>query len=109
MEWRLGWEAMALFILLGLSGGPVGVIFAATKESVALENVGFATALVNMGAFLTAALVQSGFGVILDITSSSEPRIVPSLQCYQTALILPLAISAIGVVASLLLREDMSG
>lgn len=105
MNWRLGWEAMALFTLLGLSAGPVGVIFAATKESVALENVGFATALVNMGAFLTAALVQSGFGIILDITSSSEPKIVPSLQSYQTALILPLAISAIGVVASLLLRE----
>lgn len=105
MEWGLGWEAMALFILLGLSGGPVGVIFAATKESVALENAGFAIALVNMGAFLTAALVQSGFGVILDITSSAEPITVPSLQCYQTALILPLAISGMGVVASLLLRE----
>lgn len=104
-EWELGWMAMTLFVLLGLSGGPVGVIFAATKESVALANVGFATALVNMGAFLTAALVQSGFGIILDSVSVVEPETVPSLQSYQLALILPLAISGLGVVASLLLKE----
>lgn len=104
-EWELGWLAMALFVLLGLSGGPVGVIFAATKESVALANVGFATALVNMGAFLTAALVQSGFGIILDSVSAVEPETAPSLQNYQLALILPLAISGLGVVASLLLKE----
>ncbi|PHQ27161.1 hypothetical protein CLH62_06180 [Marinobacter guineae] len=96
---------MLLFVLLGLSGGPVGVIFAATKESVALQNVGFATALVNMGAFLTAALIQSGFGVILDIVSVSEPGNTPNLQNYQIALILPFAISGLGVIASLLLRE----
>jgi MFS family permease len=104
-EWMPGWTAMALFVLLGLSGGPVGVIFAATKESVALQNVGFATALVNMGAFLTAALVQSGFGVILDIVSVSEPGNAPNLQSYQIALILPFAISTLGVIASLFLRE----
>ena len=104
-EWEPGWAAMALFVLLGLSGGPVGVIFAATKASVALANVGFATALVNMGAFLTAALVQSGFGIILDSVSAAEPETAPSLQSYQLALILPLAISGMGVVASLLLKE----
>lgn len=104
-EWMPGWVAVLLFVLLGLSGGPVGVIFAATKESVALQNVGFATALVNMGAFLTAALVQSGFGVILDIVSVSEPGNAPNLQSYQVALILPFAISGLGVIASLLLRE----
>ncbi|MCD1589063.1 MFS transporter [Halomonas sp. IOP_14] len=104
-EWEPGGVAMALFVLLGLSGGPVGVIFAATKESVALANVGFATALVNMGAFLTAALVQSGFGIILDTVSAADPETVPSLQSYQLALILPLTISGLGVVASLLLKE----
>lgn len=104
--WQPGWMAMALFLLLGLAGGPVGVIFAATKESVPLDNVGFSTALVNMGAFLTAALVQSGFGIILDIVSAVEPNTAPSLQSYQIALILPLAISGFGVIASLLLREQ---
>ena len=104
-DWELGWLAMVLFVLLGLSGGPVGVIFAATKEAVAIQNVGFATALVNMGAFLTAALVQSGFGVILDITSS-EYAGNPQFQSYQIALILPLAISGLGVAASLFLEEQ---
>lgn len=107
-EWELGWVAMALFVLLGLSGGPVGVIFAATKESVALENVGFAIALVNMGAFLTAALVQSGFGIILDIVANAELEMAPTLQSYQIALVLPLMISSLGVVSSLLLRETGS-
>lgn len=105
-DWKLGWLAMTLFILLGLSGGPVGVIFAATKEAVAIRNVGVATALVNMGAFLTAALVQSGFGVILDLVSVSESATSPELQSYQLALILPFTISGLGVVASLFLKEQ---
>ncbi|MEX0603065.1 MAG: MFS transporter [Marinobacter sp.] len=104
-EWMPGWSALLLFVFLGLSGGPVGVIFAATKESVTLQNVGFATALVNMGAFLAAALVQSGFGVILDIATISENDINPSFQSYQVALILPLIVSGIGVIAAMLLRE----
>jgi|GEM_PF-1489393 len=104
-EWEPGWVAMALFVLLGLSGGPVGVIFAATRESVPLANVGFAIAFVNMGAFLTAAIVQSVFGIILDNVSAAETGIVPGLQSYQLALILPLFISALGVMSSLLLRE----
>ncbi|WP_417520564.1 MFS transporter [Marinobacter sp.] len=104
-EWSPGWGAMVLFVLLGLSGGQVSVIFAATKEAVALQNVGFATALVNMGAFLAAALVQSGFGIILDIVSVAEKGTGPSLQSYQFALILPLIISGLGVIASLFLRD----
>jgi hypothetical protein len=82
------------------------VIFSATKEAVALQNVGFATALVNMGAFLAAALVQSGFGIILDIVSVAEKGTGPSLQSYQFALILPLIISGLGVIASLFLRDQ---
>lgn len=100
--WEPGWKALSLFVLLGLSGGQVGVIFAATKESVPQRNVGFATALVNMGAFLTAALVQSGFGIILDFVSVSAPNI----QDYQIALTLPLAISALGISAAVLLEKD---
>lgn len=103
-EWSPGWGAMVLFVLLGLSGGQVSVIFSATKKAVALQNVGFATALVNMGAFLAAALVQSGFGIILDIVSVAEKGTGPSLQSYQFALILPLIISGLGVIASLFLR-----
>ncbi|NWO07172.1 MAG: MFS transporter [Alteromonadaceae bacterium] len=105
-EWSPGWGAMVLFVLLGLSGGQVSVIFSATKEAVALQNVGFATALVNMGAFLAAALVQSGFGIILDIVSVAEKGTGPSLQSYQFALILPLIISGLGVIASLFLRDQ---
>jgi MFS family permease len=105
-DWSPGWGAMVLFVLLGLSGGQVSVIFSATKEAVSLQNVGFATALVNMGAFLAAALVQSSFGVILDIVNVVEKETDPSLHSYQVALILPLIISVLGVIASLFLRDQ---
>jgi MFS family permease len=105
-DWSPGWGAMVLFVLLGLSGGQVSVIFSATKEAVSLQNVGFATALVNMGAFLAAALVQSSFGVILDIVNVVEKETYPSLHSYQVALILPLIISVLGVIASLFLRDQ---
>ncbi|WP_119395694.1 MFS transporter [Salinibius halmophilus] len=97
-NWSLGWPGMALFLLLGLSGGPVGVIFAAAKDAAPPQNVGFAIALVNMGAFLIAAIVQTGMGVILDVTSPT-----PQLGDYQLALQLPFFVSVLGVAAALML------
>lgn len=105
-QWAPGWMAMVLFALLGLSGAQVGVIFSATKESVDPSNVGFAFALVNMGAFLAAAIVQSGFGVALDFSTGVESGSSPSLQSYQSALVLPLVLGVLGVLASLLLIES---
>tara|TARA_R110000868_G_scaffold96949_2_gene266649 strand:+ start:10877 stop:12178 length:1302 start_codon:yes stop_codon:yes gene_type:complete len=107
-EWTPGWGAMILFALLGLSGAQVGVIFSATKESVQLPNVGFAIALVNMGAFLAAAMVQSGFGMALDFFAAGE-TMRPSLQSYKLALILPLILGLIGMLASLFLTESAPG
>lgn len=100
-HWSLGWVGMALFLLLGLSGGPVGVIFAAAKDAAPPHHVGFAIALVNMGAFLIAAIVQTGMGMILDASANA-----PVLADYQVALQLPLTISALGVVAACFLSSS---
>ncbi|GGY59065.1 MFS transporter [Bacterioplanes sanyensis] len=103
MDWQAGADAMALFILLGFSGAQAGVIFSAAKESVASEQVGFATALINMGAFLAAAIIQSGFGVILDLASAGDSK---TLAHYQSALLLPFAVALTGAVAALWLEES---
>jgi MFS family permease len=103
MDWQAGADAIALFILLGFSGAQAGVIFSAAKESVASEQVGFATALINMGAFLAAAIIQSGFGVILDLASAGNSK---TLAHYQSALLLPFAVALTGAVAALWLEES---
>jgi len=103
-DWRPGPAAWTFFLLLGFSGAQVGVIFSATRESVPETNVGFATALVNMGAFLAAAVVQLGFGMILDLSASADtPN--PTVSDYQTALLLPFAVAALGFAAALKLKE----
>ena len=103
LDWQAGADAIALFILLGFSGAQAGVIFSAAKESVASEQVGFATALINMGAFLAAAIIQSGFGVILDLASAGDTK---TLAHYQSALLLPFAVALTGAVAALWLEES---
>lgn len=69
----------------------------------ASEQVGFATALINMGAFLAAAIIQSGFGVILDLASAGDSK---TLAHYQSALLLPFAVALTGAVAALWLEES---
>ncbi|MDX1456421.1 MAG: MFS transporter [Marinobacter sp.] len=107
-HWQPGWGGIALFALLGLSGAQVAVIFSATKESVALHNVGVASALVNMGAFLFAAAVQVGFGMLLGIAALAHDVMTYRPQHYQFAMLLPLAVSFLGLLAAVSVRETAS-
>ncbi|MDX1756161.1 MAG: MFS transporter [Marinobacter sp.] len=108
-NWRPGWGALTLFVLLGLSGAQVAVIFSATRESVALSHVGVATALVNMGAFLFAALVQAGFGALLEAAAQIAGDGQLELPHYRLALLLPLGISLMGLAAAMKLQESAHG
>ncbi|MBB5021936.1 MFS transporter [Desulfurispira natronophila] len=104
--WQPGVGAFLLFGLLGFSGSHVAVIFSLAKESVGAINVGFAIALVNMGAFLVAAIVQVAFGGMLDLAQGWN---LTEREAYQVALLLPLALSLLGFLAALGVRETGKG
>lgn len=99
LPWAPGWSAMSLFILLGLGGGWVSVIYANAKELAGGSSAGFAMSVVNTGLFLGAALVQSGFGWVLDWIDPTAAGRDYSLLAWQSGLGLCLGIAMIGAVA----------
>ncbi|MDN5752350.1 MAG: MFS transporter, partial [Nitrosospira sp.] len=73
--WTGAATGLACFVALGLSSAQVAVSFAAVKESVSEDIIGVALALVNMGVFLTTAVVQMGYGWLISwaYTNSTAP------------------------------------
>lgn len=107
-HWTPGWSGLTLYILVGAVGCQVVVAFANVKELVPDHVSATAIAIVNSGVFLTAAAIETAFGVILDqcrgghgFTGSS----VYDLSDFKTALWLPAGISVIGLIMSLRCRE----
>lgn len=96
-------SALTCFLLAGLSSGvQVVASFAAIKESVNDNIAGSAIAFVNMGVFLTTAIVQAGYGwIIVSLSSTSNP----TLSAYQIGLWLPAILSLIGLIASVFVKE----
>ncbi|MGN8160776.1 MFS transporter [Salinisphaera sp. SWV1] len=90
------------FVLLGLSSSQVVVSFAAVKESVPAESTGTALSLVNMGVFLTTAVVQFGYGWLIASAATAHTL---SGEVYRVALWLPAAISIAGLLGALKVVE----
>ncbi|MES1938358.1 MFS transporter [Salinisphaera hydrothermalis] len=99
--WSHAVLGLACFLALGLSSAQVVVSFAVVKESVSANIVGLALALVNMGVFLTTAVVQMGYGWALSWVSDS----VTPQTGLRTALWLPAIISFAGLAAAVRIRE----
>lgn len=99
LPWTPGWSAMTLFVLLGVGGGWVSVIYANAKELAGGASAGFAMSVVNTGLFLGAALVQSGFGWVLDWVDPVAAGSDYSMLAWQSGLGLCLGVSVIGAVA----------
>jgi MFS family permease len=102
-DWSPGLSGWLLYLALGFSGAQVVVSFAAVKESVPGSLAGLGLSVVNMGVFLTSAVVQLVFGWILDAVAA--PEAAPGLADYRAALLLPLCLSAAGLIAALFVRE----
>lgn len=108
LNWQPGILAYALYLIIGISGGGISVIYAAVKETSPPLFAGMTIAVVNTGLFLGAAVAQPLFGWVLDQTwdgalLNNIPRY--SEADYNNGLLLFLCLSAMGLVASLLLTE----
>lgn len=108
LNWTPGLLAYALYLMIGISGGGISVIYAAVKETCPPLFAGMTIAVVNTGLFLGAAVAQPLFGWVLDQSWNGDmlgdiPRYAAS--DYSNGLLLFLCLSATGLIASLLLTE----
>ncbi|MDD9891923.1 MAG: MFS transporter [Gammaproteobacteria bacterium] len=108
LDWRPGFVAYGLYLMIGISGGGISVIYAAVKETCPPLFAGMTIAVVNTGLFLGAAVAQPLFGWVLDQTWNGElldniPRY--STTDYDNGLLLFLCLSTMGLIASFLLTE----
>ena len=97
-----------LYGLLGLAAGGFVVGFAAAKEVCRPASAGMGVAVVNTGLFLGAAIMQTAFGWILDLTW--DGTLVDGLRRYSTTdyrngLWFSLAFAVLALVAATRVRE----
>lgn len=106
--WGPGWSGTLLYALLGLSAGGFVITYACAKEVVLPANAGMGIALVNMGLFLGAAVMQTGFGWAMDLSwdgQMADGVRLYSFDDYRNGLWLSFAGAALALLASLKIRE----
>ncbi len=108
LPWGPGWGGFLLYGWLGLFAGGFVVTYAAAKEVCRPSSAGTAIALVNTGLFLGAALMQPGFGWVLDRTWNGA--LVDGLRHYawsdyRNGLFLSFGLAILAMIAALRLTE----
>lgn len=108
LPWTPGWSAALLFGLMGIGIGGFVLTYPCAKEVCAPALAGMAVSLVNTAVFMGAALIQSVFGGILDLTWDGGfigDRRLYGAEGYKMAMLFMLCLAIIGVVAATRLRE----
>ncbi|KKK39791.1 MFS transporter [Mesobacillus campisalis] len=86
-----------LFFVIGLAYGANALTFAAVRQSFPVGESGIASGFANTGGFLSAVLLPSIFGLVLD-----------QFHGYYYGFITPVVFSAIGLIGVLLMQRDGS-
>jgi sugar phosphate permease len=86
-----------LFFMIGLAYGANALTFAAVRRSFPVGESGIASGFANTGGFLSAVLLPSFFGLVLD-----------QFHGYYYGFITPVIFSAVGLIGVLLLQGDGS-
>ena len=97
-----------LFALMGLATSCFSLTWAAAKEVNPPQLSGISTSVVNMGGFLSGAVLQSAVGKLMDF--SWQGGMTGGLRVYTTAdfqlgLALPAAAALLGTIAACFLHE----
>lgn len=98
----------ALFLLMGLSTASFSLTWACAKEVNPPHLSGMSTSVANMGGFLAGALLQPAVGLVMDL--GWDGSIVDGVRRYSVdnfryGIALLASFSALGLAASLFLRE----
>lgn len=103
---QIGFAVTANFVLLGIGGGWVSVIFANAKELAGQKNAGFGISVVNTGLFLGAAVMQSLVGLVLDIADPTALGTGYSSAAWQLAMLSSAVVAAVGMLAAWRLTDS---
>jgi Sugar phosphate permease len=90
-----------LFLIIGYCNGASTLTFAAVRQSFHIKEVGVVSGFANMGGFLSAVLLPSIFGKVLD-----HFHTVSSNVGYLYGFIIPVIFSMLGLVGGILLKEQ---
>lgn len=92
--WQAGWQAFALYALVGAAAAQVTVSFAALKESVPAAVAATSLAILNAGVFAASAVLQPLFGLVVETSLA-----------WNWAIALMTATSLVGLVAAFTAKE----
>jgi MFS family permease len=97
-----------LSFFIGMGSSVIPVLFGSVRDIVRPATRGVASGLVNMGGFAGGAIAQPIFGYLLDRGWQGEmlegAPVFP-LYAFQQGIFLCCAMAALGVVASLMMKE----
>lgn len=91
-----------LFFTIGLAYGANALTFAAVRQSFPIIESGIASGFANTGGFLSAVLLPSIFGNVLDHFQSASGSIGDG---YYYGFIIPVIFSMLGLIGVLLIKE----
>ncbi|WP_175639196.1 MFS transporter [Metabacillus schmidteae] len=91
---------IVLFFIIGFGNGASALTFAVVRQSFDSKEVGVATGFANMGGFLSAVLLPSIFGTVLDTIQTADQSIG-----YFYGFIIPVTFSLLGLFGGLLIKE----
>lgn len=92
----------ALFFIIGLAYGANALTFAAVRQSFPIKEAGIVSGFANTGGFLSAVLLPSIFGKILDHFQAVSGSINDG---YYYGFITPVIFSIIGLIGVICLKE----
>ncbi|OEF96671.1 MFS transporter [Desulfuribacillus alkaliarsenatis] len=91
-----------LFFIVGFGFGSSALTFAAVRQSFPVKDAGFVSGFVNTGGFLSAAILPSMLGYILDFSMKVTGS---SVDGYYYGFIIIVIFSALGLLGVLLIHE----
>ncbi len=92
---------ITLFLLIGYGNGASALTFAVVRQSFPMKEVGVVSGAANMGGFLSAVLLPSIFGRVLDYFHAAGVSVG-----YRYGLIIPILFSFLGLMGAVLIKEQ---
>ncbi len=93
-----------LFLFIGYGNGASALTFAVVRHSFPMKEVGVASGFANTGGFLSAVLLPSIFGRVLDYFHTAGSNVG-----YHYGFIIPVLFSFFGLIGGILIKEQRQG
>ena len=90
-----------IFLLIGYGNGSSSLTFAVVRKSFDIKEVGVVSGFANTGGFLSAVLLPSVFGKVLDHFHTSSASVG-----YHYGFMIPVIFSLIGLIGGIFIKEE---